>query len=91
MELEVSWNETLGEPGSPTGARDDRVFSSARDLRGSRCDVGAARPYSWSRGISFERRILAAARLTREAFFLGTASSPVGAVVMISGALGLSA
>lgn len=81
-------NEVRGEAGSSSGASDGRPFSSAMDLRGSPCVRRAAAVFvvSLFRGMSLERRNLAAARLMRDGFFLGPVNSPVGAVVMISGA-----
>jgi hypothetical protein len=78
-------DDVRGDAGSSRGANEDRPFSSAVDFLGTSVGrVGAASPLS--RGRSLERRNRAAARLIRELFFLTPPRSPVGAVVMISGA-----
>lgn len=84
-------NDERGDDGSSRGARDGRPFSSVNDFLDTICVWGRLEEVSTSRGISWERRNLAAARLIREGFFLGPVSSPVGAVVIISGAFRVSA
>lgn len=74
-------DDVRGEAGSSRGASDERPFSSAKDLRGGPCERFEASRLS--RGRSLDRRN----RLIREVFFLGPVNSPVGAVVMISGAV----
>lgn len=84
----VVTDDVRGEAGSSSGASDERPFSSVNDLRGAPCArLAEVLPKaSLSRGISLERRNLAGTKLMREVFFLGPVNSPVGAVVMISGA-----
>lgn len=75
-----------GEAGSSNGARDDRLLSSLDNFRNDDFR-GCAEELVWllSEGMSWERRSLAA-RPNRDGFFLGPVNSPVGAVVIISGA-----
>jgi hypothetical protein len=78
-------DDVRGDVGSSRGANDNRPFSSAMDFLGppdGRVTVASL----VSRGRSLERRNRAAARLIRDVFFLMPPKSPVGAVVMISGA-----
>lgn len=84
LEVMVACVDGLGESGSSNVANDGRPLSSGKDF----CNVFL--PWlrglpSSSRGMSFERRNLAASP-RRDDFFLGPLKSFVGAVVIISGA-----
>jgi hypothetical protein len=75
-----------GEAGSSRGARDGRLLSSLDNFRKDDF-MGWADDPAWllSGGRSCERRSLVV-RPIRDDFFLGLIDSPVGAVVIISGA-----
>jgi hypothetical protein len=83
-QLMVPIGGICGRGGSSRTARDDRLRSSVKERLIERRAGGWVEESS-SRRNSWERRILAP-RLIRDVFFFGPVNSPVGAVVMISGA-----
>lgn len=84
--LWLAWVDGRGDSGSSSVASEGLLLSSANDFLNVFLGAGRLGGTS-SREMSVERRNLEA-RLIREVFFRGPLKSFVGAVVMISGAVG---